>query len=184
MPFLGGSSSPISKARNDFGPRTETGRDSRRWRRRGRSARASLSGAQAGRLPSRGLEMVSHRPWYGRTMPARHCGAGARERAIGLSGTRGTTYARARIGKCHLAPVSATPARKDLGPRCKPGPGTSSGYVDLTCFRNGAYRVKCVPGPQVNDPAKKPPEVAVMATFSNGLTANWGCAEAIQSLIS
>jgi hypothetical protein len=128
--------------------------------------------------------MVSHRPWSGRTMPARLCSAGARELAIGLSGTRGTTYARARIGKCHLAPVSATPAGKDLGPRCKPGPGTSTGYVDLTCFRNGAYRVKGVPGFPVNDPAKKSPEVAVMATFSNGLTANRVCSEVIQSLVS
>jgi hypothetical protein len=74
-------------------------------------------------------------------------------------------------------PHSATPARQDVGPRCKPGPAPSTRYVDLTCFRNGAYRVKGVPGPQVNDPANQSPKVAVMATFSNAFTANWGCSE-------
>jgi hypothetical protein len=105
-------------------------------------------------------------------------------RLEGVLEPRATTYARTRIGKCHWAPVFATPARNDLGPRCKPGPGTSTRYVDLTGFRTGAYRVNGVPGPQVNDPANESPQVAVMATFSNGLTANWGCSEAIQSLVS
>jgi hypothetical protein len=43
--FSRGSSSPISKSRNDLGPRTETGRYTRRRRGGGRSARAFLSRA-------------------------------------------------------------------------------------------------------------------------------------------
>ena len=54
----------------------------------------------------------------------------------------------------------------------------------LTCFRNRVYRVNRVPRPQVNDPAKKSPEVAVMAAFSNAFTAKWGCSEVTQSLVS
>ena len=74
---------------------------------------------------------------------------------------------------------SATLAWKALGPRCKPGPGTSTRYVDLTCFRNGTYRVEDVPGAQVNDPEKTSPEMAEMATFSHGIPANWGWVESI-----
>ena len=48
----------------------------------------------------------------------------------------------------------------------------------------GAYRVKGEPGPQVNDPAKKSPKVAVMAAFSYAFTAKWGCSEITQSLVS
>jgi hypothetical protein len=121
-------------------------------------------------------------PWCG--PPQAMKTPNAREHFSGLSGACGTTCARARIGNCHSPPVSAKPARKELGTPVQARAGTSTSYVDLTCFRNGAYRVSRVPGLQVNGPAKRSPEVAVMATFSHGLTAKWGGAETTQSLVS
>ena len=59
---------------------------------------------------------------------------------------------RARDGSCHWPPGSATPASKDWGPRCKAGPSTSTRCVNLTCCQDGAYRVRGVPGPQVQRP--------------------------------
>jgi hypothetical protein len=60
-------------------------------------------------------------------------------------------------GFCHTVP-------ERLGTTV-PGPACSvDSVLDLTCFRNGAYRAKGVPGTPVNDPAKKSPDVAVLRT--------------------
>jgi hypothetical protein len=80
-------------------------------------------------------------------------------------------------GFCHTSP-------QDVRPRCQPGPAPSTRYVDLTCFRNRAYGAKGLPGAQVNDPAKKSPKVAVMATFSNTFTAKWRRWGVMQSMVS
>jgi hypothetical protein len=75
-------------------------------------------------------------------------------------------------GFCHTGP-------ERLGTTV-PGPACFvDSVLDLTYFSDGAYRVKGVPGAPVNDPTKKSPEVAVMATFSNAFTAKWRCSQVI-----